>query len=187
MIASEQPPGGSGSPPEAAFDALFMREYGRVTAIASQVLGSRSEAEDVAQEVFLSALRYEVVSRDRPGAWLHAAAAHLALNRIREGRRRAGRERRALGQGFAGPVPVGADAEGRDPASALEGRERRARIQAAMARIPPRQAAVLALRLAGLRYAEVAQALGMPVGSVATTLRRAEASIRKELSDDAPF
>lgn len=186
MVVSEEAPGGqSQSQLDGAFDVLFAREYGRVTAIASQVLGSRSEAEDVAQDVFLSALRYEVVSRERPEAWLHAAAVHLALNRVREGRRRLGREQRALGRGFVGPAPSHPAAA--DPAQTAEAREQRARIQALLARIPPRQAAVLVLRLAGLSYADVARALGMPIGSVATTLRRAEVSARKEFSDHAPF
>ena len=39
--------------PEEPFDRLFLAEYGKVVAVAHRVLADRSEAEDVAQEVFL--------------------------------------------------------------------------------------------------------------------------------------
>ncbi|TME54766.1 MAG: RNA polymerase sigma factor, partial [Chloroflexi bacterium] len=43
-------------------------------------------------------------------------------------------------------------------------------------------AAALAMRASGLSYAEVAQALGVGIGQVGTLLRRAEASLRKEVT-----
>ena len=51
---------------------------------------------------------------------------------------------------------------------------------------PARSAAVLALRYSGLSYAEVAAALGVGVGQVGTMLRRAEAALRKEITNATP-
>src|SRR5574340_931666 len=79
--------------PTDPFAALFMREYGRVVAIANRVLADRAESEDVAQEVFLDLHRRHGPNPPFAAPWLHAAAAHTALNRLR-GRRR--RERREL-------------------------------------------------------------------------------------------
>src|SRR4029077_864999 len=78
-----------------AFEALFKSEYARVAGIANRVLADPQEAEDVAQEVFISFHRLHSASAQFAPAWLHRAAAHTALNRVR-GRKR--RERRELAQ-----------------------------------------------------------------------------------------
>src|SRR3954468_4277862 len=70
---------------------VFRREYHVVVAVAARVLGSRDDAEDVAQEVFVSFGRSSVPTAQARG-WLCVAAAHGALNVIRSGRRRASRE-----------------------------------------------------------------------------------------------
>ena len=80
-----------------AFEALFKSEYGRVAGIANRVLADPQEAEDVAQEVFISFHRLHSASAQFAPAWLHRAAAHTALNRVR-GRKR--REREALEHSF---------------------------------------------------------------------------------------
>src|ERR1700674_623101 len=80
---------------EESFEALFKSEYPRVAGIANRVLADPQEAEDVAQEVFISFHRLHSASAQFAPAWLHRAAAHTALNRVR-GRKR--RERRELAQ-----------------------------------------------------------------------------------------
>ncbi|MEV6596156.1 sigma factor [Actinoplanes sp. NPDC051346] len=76
-------------------EAVFRSAYPRVVAVAARVLGARDEAEDVAQEVFLTFARSSVPAGEATG-WLSVAAAHLALNHLRSGRRRAAREGSAL-------------------------------------------------------------------------------------------
>ena len=75
-----------------AFEALFTAEYGRVVGIANRVLADPHEAEDVAQEVFIDFHRLHAASADYAPAWLHRAAAHSSLNRLRGARRRQKRE-----------------------------------------------------------------------------------------------
>jgi RNA polymerase sigma-70 factor (ECF subfamily) len=156
-------------------ELVFRRTYPRVVAVAARVLGSRDEAEDVAQEVFLAFGRSSVPAGEASG-WLSVAAAHTALNHLRTDRRRAAREEAA---GDGDPVAP-------DVADAVVTLDERRRVRAALARLPRRQAVALVLRHSGLSYAEVAAALGLSPGSVGTTVRRAEAAIREELIRHAP-
>ena len=75
-----------------AFESLFRAEYARVVGIAQRVLGDQAEAEDVAQDVFVSFYRGHPADAPYARAWLHAAAAHAALNALRGRDRRSRRE-----------------------------------------------------------------------------------------------
>jgi RNA polymerase sigma-70 factor (ECF subfamily) len=156
-----------------SFEALFKAEYARVAGIANRVLVDQHEAEDVAQEVFVDFHRLHSASAQYAPAWLHRAAAHAALNRLRGARRRQKRE-----------VAQAAEESDRvlDPQKLFEVSEDRRQVREALARLAPKPAAVLVLRASGLSYSEVAQALGVGIGQVGTLLRRAEASLRKEVT-----
>jgi RNA polymerase sigma factor (sigma-70 family) len=161
-----------------AFEALFRSEYARVVGIANRVLADPHEAEDVAQEVFVDFHRLHSATAQYAPAWLHRAAAHASLNRLRGSRRRLKREvAQALEEGDRTV----------DPQKQLEVAEDRRLVRAALARMAPKPAAALAMRASGLSYAEVAQALGVGIGQVGTLLRRAEASLRKEVIRDTSF
>lgn len=157
----------------ADLEEVFRRDYRRVVGVAARVLGSRDAAEDVAQEVFLSFGRSSVPAGEA-GAWLSVAAAHTALNVLRSGRRRTFWE-----EVTAAPHAV------RDAADEVLALEDRARVRAALARLPRKQAMALVLRHSGLSYAEVAAALDLSPGSVGTTVRRAESALREELNRHA--
>lgn len=159
----------------ADLDEVFRRDYRRVVGVAARVLGSRDEAEDVAQDVFLSFGRSSVPAGEACG-WLSVAAAHTALNLLRSGRRRASREETAAAAG---------DAVVSDVAEAVVTLEERSRVRAALARLPRKHAVALVLRHSGLSYADVAAALDLSPGSVGTTVRRAESALRKELNQHA--
>jgi RNA polymerase sigma factor (sigma-70 family) len=159
----------------ADLDEVFRREYLRVVGVAALVLGSRDQAEDVAQDVFLSFGRSSVPVGEARG-WLCVAAAHTALNLLRSGRRRATREETAA---------AGNDAAVTDVAETVVTLEERSRVRTALARLPRKHAVALVLRHSGVSYADVAAALDMSPGSVGTTVRRAESALRKELNRHA--
>src|ERR1700738_5220900 len=77
---------------EESFEALFTAEYARVAGIANRVLADPQEAEGVAPEGFIDFPRLHSASAQYAPAWLHRAAAHAALNRLRGARRRQRRE-----------------------------------------------------------------------------------------------
>lgn len=153
------------------FERLFTAEYPRVVSIANRILRDRAEAEDVAQEVFLSFHRKHSPLADYAPAWLHRAATNTALNRVR-GRRR--RESREVQSHQTQATEPGVE-------ELVEQAEDARLVREAMGRLPKRSASVLALRSSGLTYAETAAALGVGVGQIGTMLRRAEARLLKEV------
>ena len=165
-------PGGAGVRPD--LEQVFRADYAKVVGIAARVLGSRNQAEDVAQEVFLSFGRTSVPA-EQAGGWLAVAAAHTALNLLRSGRRRAAREEQTGSDPTTSP----------DVADTVITRDESRQVRSALARLPRKQAVAVVLRHSGLSYAEVAAALDMSPGSVGTTVRRAESALRKEMDRHA--
>ena len=165
---------GAALPP--AFERLFRAEYARVVRIAQRALGDQDEAEDVAQDVFLSFYRAHPADAPYAASWLHAGAAHAALNVIRTRKRRATRD--------AAHLAERADRAAADPEAAAIASEERDAARAALGRIPARSATVLVLRYSGLSYREVADAVGVPADQVGTVLRRAEEAFKKEVTRD---
>lgn len=153
---------------------VFRSTYPRVVAVAARVLGSRDQAEDVAQEVFLAFGRSSVPAGEASG-WLSVAAAHTALNHLRSGRRRALREEAAVDGQHVVP----------DVADTVLSLDDRRLVRTALARLPHKHAVALVLRHSGLSYVEVGAALDLSPGSVGTTVRRAEFALRKELNRHA--
>jgi RNA polymerase sigma-70 factor (ECF subfamily) len=69
-----------------------------------------------------------------------------------------------------------------DPQAVVEVDEDRREVRRALARLPRKAASVLSLRYSGLSYVEVGAALGVGANQVGTLLRRAETSLRKEMT-----
>lgn len=165
------------SPPQAslpAFERFFREQYPAVVRIAFGVVGDAQAAQDVAQDVFISAFKRfpDPGQSDHACAWVRVAAAHTALNAVRGERRR---DRRQLLSGVEVP-PMG-------PEETVLDRESRTEVRRALSRLPRRAATVLVLRHNGLSYAEVAEAMNVKVEHVGTMLRRAESALRKELQN----
>ncbi len=156
-----------------AFGALVMRYQAQVRRVARSVTGDDADADDAAQDAFLSALdRIETYDRGRPfGPWLMRIASNAAIDLLR---RRAVRKADTLDDTVAAP--------GRLPDRHAESSELRERLRAALAELPERQrAAVTLFDLEGYAHAEIAQVLGVPEGTVRSDVFHARRRLRESL------
>ena len=145
-------------------DVLALRP--RLVRRLALVAGDHDEAEDLAQETCLRAIRHEAnFEGDELWPWLQVIGVRLALNELR-------RRRRALATALrAAPAPL-------VPRTDLE-------LWDALRRLPRNQRAALVLHvLDGLGYAEIADARHEPEGTVASWVSRAKARLRVELGEE---
>jgi RNA polymerase sigma-70 factor, ECF subfamily len=119
-------------------------------------------ARDLAQEVFVRALREEP---EQPRAWLFEVASNLAKDEVRTILRR----RRHLTLLEGGQDPVAPD----DPHADAVRAERLEGLRCALERLSDRDREVLLLWDAGLDYREISDRTGLSAGAVGTTLSRA--------------
>ncbi len=147
---------------ERDFDALFLAHYDRVYGILFRLLGSRAEAEDAAQEVFLRLYQQPPAQTKNVAGWLYRVATNIGHNTIRSRKRRWSWQRWLVSTEQA-PAPD----------ALLESEESRAAVRDALAQLKPQQAQLLLLRHMGMSYAEIAESLKLNPNSVGKLLSRA--------------
>jgi RNA polymerase sigma-70 factor, ECF subfamily len=193
----------AGSGDKAAFALLVGRHLARATALAQRIVGNRSDAEEIVQEAFLRCWQKapewrpandrppngKAVATDRAandddrrdegrgstaqfGTWLYRVLVNLCLDRRRR------------------PQPIGIEAADDVPDSAADGfqetsrGETSRRVQAAMAQLPERQRAALALcYFEDMGNIEAAAALEISIGALESLLVRARRALRESLGD----
>jgi len=162
----------------AAFEALVRRHEKRVFRLLMRMLGSRSEAEDVAQEAFLNLHRHGHRFRGeaRFSTFVYRVAANAALNRRRSlGRSRARERSLAAGEASGLVAPLSPA----DPEREAQGAQVRSRVQAALLTLSPSLRLPLVLYdIEGLGYAEVAEVLELAEGTVKSRIHRARQALR---------
>ncbi len=172
---------------KAAFAVLVRRHLARATAIAQRILGNRSDAEEVVQEALLrcwqKAPDWEPAGTEVPGqtgsgeraqfaTWLYRVLTNLCLDRKRR------------------PQPVELEAAdempdtGEDGFDRVQHSEQGRRVAAAMAKLPERQRAALALcYYEEMGNIEAAKALDISVGALESLLVRGRRALRDSLGD----
>jgi RNA polymerase sigma-70 factor (ECF subfamily) len=156
-----------------AFDRLMLETQEKVLGVAWRLLGSREDARDAAQEVYLRVFRH--LDRFRAEHDFHGWLYRITVNVCRDAARR---RRRA-------PVVRGTDADPGRPAEAeaeeaLLGAERWRRLLEALASLPAKERAALVLRdLEGLTSEQVARALGSRPATVRGQIASARVKIRR--------
>ena len=159
-----------------AFERLYRRHAGRVHALCLRLAGHRETAEDCVQEAFVSAWRAlpAFQARSRFSTWLHRIAVNTVLARHR---------------GLAARLETTSDVD----VELLDRRSAEAPppldVEAAIAALPEGARHVLVLvGLYGFSHEEVAQQLGIAVGTSKAQLHRARQllSARLELAAEVP-
>ena len=169
---------------ERAFPELVRRYQGRVTNLVSRVLNDRECADDLAQEVFVRVFVHRRNYRrgSKFSTWLFTIAANLAKTEIRRRvRRRNWFSLDALQEMLQDSAPQLADpTEGRE--SRMEREQLRDAVGRAITAVPEKYRLSLVLRdIEGLSYEEIAQALGIPGGTVRSRINRARSMLKRKL------
>ena len=144
-------------------ERLFKAYHAPLVRYLTRRLGDRDWAEEVAQEVFLRALRQDSLTNER--SWLFAVATNL----VRDEARRTARQRRHL-QVLA---ELERDVVFEPPPTTAERAHETALARQALDSLVEKDRLALLMREEGLNYEEIAAALELSVGSVGTTLARA--------------
>jgi len=158
-----------------AFTELARVSVGRLFVIARLILRDEAAAEDATQEALVAAWRHIRGLRDpeRFDAWLHRLLVNACYREADRGRRRQAMEIHV--STFDAPQP--------DPILGLVDRDQ---LDRGFRRLDTGQRAVLVLHhYAGLQLDEIAQALGVPPGTVRSRLHRATQAMRAALEADA--
>jgi len=169
-----------------AFDAIVRAHQDRVYSFCVRMLSDREDAQDIAQEVFLSAYRNLAGFRGEASlsTWLLRIAANRCMNRIRQRSTRSARE-----------VPTG-DADGHEdslfqapgreedrPDRIMEARDTGKILEAAIASLDDDSRMLVILSdVEGFTYEELAGSVGIPLGTVKSKLHRARMALRKMLA-----
>ncbi|MEM6550914.1 MAG: sigma-70 family RNA polymerase sigma factor [Planctomycetota bacterium] len=181
----------------AAWRAVVGAYSGRVFGLLLQRCKDRELAEELTQDTFVKLVMqlrsdggYEERGRFEP--WLF----RIAMNKLRDEMRRRGRQASSMdmspgaardesASGWAS-AQSGGRVEGygprasADPSEIVEGREDVQQLRAAIAELPEADQEVLAMRhTAGLSFAEIAETLGQPLGTVLARAHRAVGKLRK--------
>ena len=161
-----------------AFGRLVERYMRRAYFAALDLVGSRDDALDLSQEAFVRAFRARrTIDPDRPFyAWLYQILRRLCFNFKRDQATRS----RALASGAWLIAEEAASRGAAGPARALELGELRDRLAAAIDVLPDREREVFVLKeFEGLKYREIAELAGVPIGTVMSRLYAA----RRRLAD----
>ena len=153
-----------------AFESLYRKHSRRVYSVLWRLCGHEARAEDLVQEAFVRAwqalpgFRFESAF----STWLYRLGVNVALMDLRGGGAEQNVEDDVLELAAGGDVPFCAG--------------ERADLEQAVARLPPRARAVLVLHdVEGWKHEEIANELGMAVGSSKAQLHRARGLVRKLL------
>lgn len=159
-----------------AYRILVQRWEGAVFSFLLHMLGGREDAQDLTQEAFLrmvaSAPRYQATGQFR--SWLLRIAGNLARSRLRR--------RRVIRWLSFDAAPVDPPHDSPSALQEIERRERREEVQRAIRRLPVRQREALVLKqYHGLKYDEIALAMGVTTPAVQMLLHRAMTALREDL------
>ena len=167
-----------------AFEVLFSCYERRITGYVASMVGDYARAEDIAQEVFMSALR-RMRETDRPIAfkpWIYEIAKNACIDEFRRSRR--SREVSFEEGDGSGIVARNVYVHAPAPQAAVESKQRLDDLCGAFGGLSESHHRVLVLReLEGLSYSEIGERLGMTRAMVESTLFRARRRLGEEYEE----
>jgi RNA polymerase sigma-70 factor (ECF subfamily) len=165
--------------------ARLVNDYQRmVYQLGLNLLRDPQEALDLSQDVFLRVFRMLPQFRGQSSlrTWIYRIVVTQAFNRRRWWRRRHQSEQVPLEQHAAAHGELAESRSYAQPDRVLQQREASSRVWEALGRLPLDQRTVIVLReIDGLSYEEIADTIGVAVGTVKSRLARARASLRGTL------
>ncbi|HEY2342635.1 MAG TPA: sigma-70 family RNA polymerase sigma factor [Chthoniobacteraceae bacterium] len=172
-----------GGDTEAFRELIEVHQY-RIIGTISKMLGDESEAEDLAQQVFVrvwkSAARYEPTAKFT--TWLYTITRNLVFNELRRRRRHVAQPLNETPSDDDRPSLQIADATAKSPDTSMLDAEMQAAIQAAIDELPETQRmAVILRRYDEVSYEEMGEILGLSVPAVKSVLFRARTELREKL------
>lgn len=165
-----------------AFDELVQRYQRRIYHLAYRMTGNPDTADDLAQEVFVRVYtRLHLYDAQRPFApWLFQVATNVCLNEFKSRLLPTVSLDEPREDEDAAPLEIPDWTD--NPEKLAEQKEFQRLVQKALMSLPPHYRVVMVLRhLEGLEYDEIAQATGMPLGTVKTNIFRAKEILREKL------
>jgi RNA polymerase sigma-70 factor (ECF subfamily) len=164
------------------FEALVLPHLDAAYNLARWLLRDPTAAEDAVQEASLRAFRYiDSLRGDDARAWLLGIVRNTCFTVLE--RRRSGPEIVEFDEAEFDAALGAAERSSSDPAALLEQRRLRALIDAAIRALSPALREVIVLReFEDLDYAQIAQIVAVPVGTVMSRLSRAREKMRSVLS-----
>ena len=159
-----------------AFEQLVAAYRNQVFRLAMRMCGNEADADEVAQEAFLSAWKGlpNFRGESRFSTWLYQLTNHAAIDRLRR------EKRQAAAEDIDG---ITAADDGLSPQQQVERAETRREVRSALMQLPEEYRQVLVLRfMQELSYEEIGQTLKLPAGTVKSRLNRAKAQLKDILS-----
>ena len=170
---------------DAAYDELVRIYSASIYHVAYRMLGDSADASDVVQDIFLKVFRNIGGFKGEAAlkTWIFKIAFSEILNRLRWWKRRHRFSTMSLDEQSNG-APAGdyvADC-GPTPEEILQSKEREKAIQQALSRLSREHRSIVVLRdIEGFSYNEIADVLGISMGTVKSRLARARADLKKSL------
>jgi RNA polymerase sigma-70 factor (ECF subfamily) len=170
---------------DAAYDELVRIYSASIYHVAYRMLGDSAEASDVVQEIFLKVFRNIGGFKGEAAlkTWIFKIAFSEILNRLRWWKRRHRFATVSLDEQPNGnPARENVADAGPTPEEVLHSKERETAIQLALSRLSREHRSIIVLRdIEGFSYNEIADVLGVSIGTVKSRLARARADLKKSL------